>query len=771
MADWIVRHAWAVLLGALLATLISGLALPGIGFDDDVTRLWSDAGPDLAFFEQFEHVFGSSETTLAVVARSKDPIDRRLIGAVQTASDRIAGIDGIDRVMSLTRTDVPQTVGDTVVVAPLFGKDAGLKRPIAEEVARLRHSGPLGRRLLSDDGRTVLIAAQPRATLKSNAQIRPIAKKVRAVAEQAFRPLGERVEVRFAGIPFTRLAAMKIMWRDLLVLTPLTSALVFLVVLLAFGDLRAALVGLVPAAVINTLLLALIHRTGHQLNLLTAVLPALMTVMAVTDGIHLISRYREGIGGHGTPSERASNALRHTGKACLLTSFTTMVGFGSLALTHVTILRQFGAFAAAGMAIAFVVVLCTVPAGLVALRVRGHEPTHARPRVQAYARWVTAGRKPLVLAVGGLLLFAGAAWMDRHVTLDSYLIDALRADDPVSRGNHILDDQLGGMMPVEVSLQGKSDAFRDPSNLARLARLEKRIEHQQGARFAVSLADVVEQIHEAFGGGHTIPGDHATIAQLLSLAEPRDLRAVVTPDFARARLLFYTHDGGARYLSGLSAPVTREAKALFRGTGVQARVTGISQIASNGITKLASELMEGLALSVVVIVGGIGLVFRSARLAMLSLLPNLLPLALACLWYTARGKYIDPVSAISFAVALGMAVDDTIHLAARYLEERRAGRHPGDAIRETLVRTFGPIVLTSVALSAGFASLVFSNFPATGDFGALVSAALMLALVADLLVTPSLLQLMDPRPGHPSAVAVAALATPATSAASRRRTP
>jgi predicted RND superfamily exporter protein len=196
-------------------------------------------------------------------------------------------------------------------------------------------------------------------------------------------------------------------------------------------------------------------------------------------------------------------------------------------------------------------------------------------------------------------------------------------------------------------------------------------------------------------------------------------------------------DVGARRYLALAGALRRRARAALAPLGVKTHVTGTSLIAYRGINRLVTNLLESLAIAL----GLIGLVlilaFRSIKVGLVSLIPNVIPLATGLAFMAAAQIRLEPTTVMIYCIALGIAVDDTIHYVARYREECAAGRPPAEATRVTLLTTGRAMTVTSLVLVLGFAVVLVSNFPNTQRFGLLGCVILAAAWITDMLVTPA----------------------------------
>ena len=215
--------------------------------------------------------------------------------------------------------------------------------------------------------------------------------------------------------------------------------------------------------------------------------------------------------------------------------------------------------------------------------------------------------------------------------------------------------------------------------------------------------------------------------------------------YTRARVDISLRDVGARAYQALAQRLRKELPSLVRAPeGVTTRVTGTSMVAHRGINMLVTDLLFSLSLALGVIAVFLSLLFRSARIGILSLLPNVIPLAVGLGFMRLAGMRLEPVTVMIYSIALGIAVDDTIHFMVRYREEVLGGASPAQAVRATLRTAGRAMVFTSAVLVAGFSVTLISNFPGTVRFGLLAIVILSSALVTDLLLTPACMILFKP---------------------------
>jgi predicted RND superfamily exporter protein len=308
-----------------------------------------------------------------------------------------------------------------------------------------------------------------------------------------------------------------------------------------------------------------------------------------------------------------------------------------------------------------------------------------------------------------------------------------------------VDEELGGIVGFDVILE-VPDGILDPDVLARLRALEDRIAGVTGVRTLVGPGRLLEGASEATGIPIDGPAGSRVVLAAIHAAGGGDLvRRFVGPDARSARILALTGDVGSirsASIRGQVAPLLQDLP-----EGVEARIAGLTVMAETVLERFVAQMARSTTLALVVIFVLMTAIFRSFRIGALSMVPNVLPLLVAAGFMGFAGITIRSSITLVFAVALGIAVDDTIHVLCRYRLETRRGAGPADAVVAAIRWTGRPVLLSSVLLVAGFLTNVTATFKATQQFGLVAAVTIAVALVGDLIVLPALL-LLRARPAR-----------------------
>jgi hypothetical protein len=286
----------------------------------------------------------------------------------------------------------------------------------------------------------------------------------------------------------------------------------------------------------------------------------------------------------------------------------------------------------------------------------------------------------------------------------------------------------------------------EPEILAKIDALETSFRRHDLVGYTVSPAGWVKHFHELLTGENGWPSSRAAVTQELLLAEMSGelpLDKVLSSDGARARILAITKDAGGREFLAVKAALETEAQRLFRDTGIAVDITGDGMLASSGVDQLITDLLYSLGLMLIVILLTMAVLLRDWRQTLIATLPNLVPLVFILGTLGVLGADLQTSNIVTFTIAVGLAVDDTIHFIVRYREERQRGIDTTSAIHRTFQGAGHAIVLTSILLICGFGILTFSSLTSTYFFGLLACVTMTAALVGDLLILPALLQMFD----------------------------
>ncbi len=720
-------------IAAFLFLIVLGLA--GFGttrlvFDDDLRNIFASQNDIYEAYIRVTDKFVDPENELLVLAEGVSIADPATFLRLQDLHFELQFVAGIDSVFSLfALREAPDAAGNAPPV--VNDTDDGLTPELAE---RIRAHPIMGAKLLTADRRSVVFVmtpVQPKAPL---VHARQLQREIESVIE---RVLGDSdVTATVSGFPVIRADIVDVLRRDQIVLNGAGALIGALMSLLVFRSLTAALLTSIPAILAGFTVVGFMGLLGVPITVLTNVVPAVVMILGYADGMHLSFAFRRARDEGLDVAEAEMRAQREVGGACVLAGITTSIAFASLTISGVALVRGFGATGAVATTAGAIVVL--VAHALMSKMLgrywkrQSHEARNFlnwMERPSAAIGWfaVTFARP---VGYGAVALLAAFAFMHYSVPPQHSVREHLPANNSANAALARIDQNFGGIFPIQVIVPTDGVALVSAEGLARIGRVHAAVAAIRPVSAPLSLWNLVEWL----GGS----ADEATAARI------DDLLSQLTPT---TRSRFIGEDGSAIITASVVETSTQETRPLIDNVIAAARAAGGEDVEVTGVTVITvlesartiDHLNISLSLSVVANLGVIAIAFRSLPVGLLSFLPNILPILAtgAILFLTGRGMQFTGV--IALTVAFGIAVDDTVHFLNRYLILGRAGSAMPDRLVET-TRHVGPVLFgTTIIIIAGLSATLTSGLPTIGLFGQIAATALTIALIGDLLFLPSLM--------------------------------
>ena len=493
---------------------------------------------------------------------------------------------------------------------------------------------------------------------------------------------------------------------------------------------------------------------GEPVSIVMSVLPCIVCVVAMSDVIHLLSRYldafRTGIGKFAS----IKLTIHEVGMATFLTSVTTAIGFFSLMFISVQPIQVFGAIAGFGVLIAFVLPFVLLPIIIYLapnptfLKKSDRDPFWKKKLSKWFIRVLRQPKRILIVYVGFI-----AVCLIGMVNLESnnFLMDEISQKEPIKQNFNFLDEHYGGIRPFElsISLKDTSKTFWSLEVLKDVEKVENYIEKVYGAGLRSSIVKVVKVMNRSTHTGridyYTLPERERDLKRFkrgLEKVNGGQFKNVLLDSTGHfARLGGNMPDWGNKVISKKNVALQQFLKKKMSNSTIKVQLTGTAHLLDKNISYLSMSLVKGISLSVILVALIMGLLYRSVSMVLISIIPNLIPLIFVAAIMGYFGINIKTSTAIVFTIAFGIAVDDTIHFLGKFKYELMKGRSKMYALKRSYLTTGKAMIITTFILCAGFILLVFSSFLGTANMGVLLCLTLFLALIVDLTLLPVLLML------------------------------
>lgn len=519
-------------------------------------------------------------------------------------------------------------------------------------------------------------------------------------------------------------------------------SMIFIMAVLLFRGLTVVLV-VAAAPVLGVFwTLGLVRYFGWEDNPFSfVILPVLLSLVGFTDGVHMMVHIRKCIQSGMNPTTACRRTLELVGMACFLTSLTTAIGMGSLTLAHHEIVREFGWSCVIGVISTWVSVMLVIPLACMTRWSR-------RLARGAERDFLDRGLSSITPIIHSILqrdrLFSMTAIV---LTLAlGALAFTLRPDDRESNSFPMgsdpqkamahLDQAMGGLNGCTIQLTWDVDAIPAEEAVSILAELEEHLRKDPLIGHPLSLITLLNAMP---GEGNAV--DKLSMAELL----PPPLRQRLFPsEGGRAMVSFRCRDlGTATYQSSFERIEAKLDELAANHPTLTSDLRGGAITRWRNIYQIVTDLVSSLGGAALVIFAVLSIAYRSLRLGLIAIVPNMLPLLVAAGFMVATGMRLEIVSVCCFTICLGIAVDDTVHFLSRYTEEKKLGGSHDQVIERSFQAVGTGMIMTTIVLVGGFSSVLFSDTRDHRIFGALGVVTLVSALLCDLFLLPAMLSYLD----------------------------
>jgi len=739
---WVVKRPGLSLIVTLVVAVSFGAFAPFVGTVDNVDYFTPKDHPDTVFYEEFKRIFGGDEFFI-IAFQKPDLFTSENLALIQELTEKLEALDGVREVLSLANANETEG-GDGFFAVRRFLDSVPQSREALAERRQKALANPLYVRwLLSQDGTTAAIIVFPEDRPDDPGLRARLLSQTEAILE-AYRRQGTAFHM--AGWTVVNVSLSRYMKDDVRRFIPITYALIALTVHWVFGRFLLTLLALANISACLAASMGFFRVAGISLNNVTVIVPPLIMALSLSDTVHIFSHLDTAVlrSVGGDRRKALETVLSLVVRPSFLTTLTTFVGFLSLAVSPIPPIRDFAWTASMGMVFEFFFAFAFLPPLLLAIP---PEKIYRDPKEQRHLTSVLetlcqiATGRPRPIVAGCTVLMVLGTVLAFRIPVETNLLDYFKKSDRLRRSADFVERNLAGVGSFEVSIEaGKEDAFKDPRLLKAVDRLQFEIQKLPGVDATLSLVDFVKDMHRSFHAKDPnpspFPESRDLVAQYLLLYDAKDVDRFVTPSYNRMRITVRLSE----HRSSKQAVLLDRVAALAAETlpeELTVRLTGRAVQDVDLVDALVGGQLQSLALAAGVIWLIMVAALRSWALGLLSLPPNLFPIALN---FGLMGLWSIPLNtatALIAAVAVGMAVDNTIHFLILYAQNRATGLNREASVGAVIVTKGRAMVSSSAILVIGFGALIFSRFVPTVQFGFLSAVIMISALGGDVIFLPS----------------------------------
>ncbi|MCF6297627.1 MAG: efflux RND transporter permease subunit [Flavobacteriaceae bacterium] len=561
------------------------------------------------------------------------------------------------------------------------------------------------------------------------------------------------LDVRVSGMPYIRTMNAQSIKDEIGIFVGLALLVTSLIFFLFFRSYRATSITMTVVCIGVVWALGFIGWFQYEISVLMALIPPLTIVIGVPNAIFLINKYQQEVKNHGNQAKSLQRVISKVGNATLMTNITTASGFATFIFINSQLLREFGIIASINIMTIFILSLLIIP--IIYSFMHKPKVKHLkhleRKWIDAIINWMERMVRHhrvliYITTVAVIIISIIGVYMIR---VSGSLIEDIPKGKDFSKDIIFFEKEFGGIMPLEVLIDTKKrKGVMKLSTLKKIEKLEEEIEEIPELSKPISILSLVKYSKQAFYNGNPKYYQLPTQQEknfILTYTKNSDTNSDFLKNFVDstgqyARITTFMKDIGTDKMEQIEERLQNKIDKEFPEDNFNVTLTGKALTFIKGTNYLVKNLAISLSLAILLIALFMAWMFRSYKMILISLLPNVLPLLITAGLMGYLGVPIKPSTILVFSIAFGISVDDTIHFLAKYRQELIAHKwnvrkSVYAALRETGVSMF----YTSIVLFFGFLVFTVSSFGGTIALGGLVSVTLLFAMVANLLLLPSLL--------------------------------
>ncbi|HET6484830.1 MAG TPA: efflux RND transporter permease subunit [Spirochaetia bacterium] len=765
LVEWTQHHAWIVVGCVAVITVVMAWLALHVKPNPDMSTLTPE-DPAVTRLTEKYGAANKGEDYLIIVARGPALFQPETLARFSAALDQLSALPHVHP--GITPFNFPMFETRDGRLGFGMAAEGGVPPSTVGEADQLRQrllANPQALNLVISPDGSSLAAYLP---ADSSDDDRPLLKR----AEAVIAPLTPVVDIRVSGmVPFSR-AILDHIYGDLPIFLGVALVIILLSYYLSFRTKRSLFLPVLIVVLGTIWTVGTMTLLGFKLTIVMVMTPPLVLILGSSYSLHMLNQYYRDTRGLGRGNKDwIVKSVTRIAITIFLAAATTVLGFLSLLTASLRQVREFGVATAIGITYCALLALFFLPAVLSKLppptpvqtgRVR--EGPLARMLVRL-ATWVT--RRRWVIVAASLLTVAAFALALTNIRYQTDFMKYFRYREPAVENYQILLDSFTGFETVYLTLNapaGATNYFQDPSVLATVARLEDRIRSDPDVKYMLSFNGFLRNMNQAISGSPDIPRSRVPILLLsryvAALSATQAGKAIagnlVSPDYTRYTIQFHVWDHVQHSLAfeDRMAQILPRIDSMVRESlppGVTGEFWGGTMTILSTSAILTRNQVSSIVSSALLVFLIATLIFRSVRHGLVVLIPLGVGLMLDFIFMGIFSIRLDVVTITFASIAIGIGVDNAIHLVVWYRRLRLV--HPTDplaTIQQTMKIAGRPMILTTVSIAAALLVFLFSAFKPVLYFGILIAMSLVLTTAASLIVLPVFLYFGAVRGQRPS---------------------
>jgi predicted RND superfamily exporter protein len=760
LVRFILRNRLFILIGIGILTILMAYMGSKIKMSYEMARMLPSTDSINIKYEQFKKQFGQDGSVIFVAIQDPDLFTVDHFNSWYNLSNEVLNIEGIQEVVSvarlynLIRNDSLKKFEFTPIVSDLLTTQAEV-----DSVKKLIYGLPFynDRLFNKETDVSLMMITLDKEILNSKARVGLVTN-----IKETVDSYGQKynIDVKYSGLPYIRTVTSKKIQDELLLFVLLSLLITSVLLFFLFRSGRAVLFAMLVVIIAVIWVLGTIVLFGYEITILTGILPPLLIVIGVENSIFLLNKYLNEYKLHGNKVKALSRMISRIGNANLLTNATTAAGFAAFIITSNELLVEFGVIASINILVTYLLSLFILPIlfsyfPVPKMKHFQHLDKGFINTIVTEVTKIILTRRTIIYIVASIAFVAAIYGITRLKTTGN-IVDDISKKEKLYKDMIFLEKNFKGVMPLEITINTKrKNGILSLSTLKRIDRLQDTLEKYPEFAKPLSVVEVVKSAKQAFYKGkermYSLPNNQEKNFILsyvpdITSGKKSVLSAFVDSNLQTTRVSAQMANIGTNDIERILSDIKPKIDSIFPPNKFDVNLTGTSVVFLKGTNYLVKNLFMSLMLAVLIITILMALIFSSARMILISLIPNIIPQILTAGMMGYFGIPIKPSTILIFSIALGISVDNTIHFLSRYrLQLRNNEWKIIPSVLAALIETGYSMVYSAIILFFGFYIFTLSSFGGTEALGYLVSFTLIVALLSNLFVLPSLLLSLDKR--------------------------
>ncbi len=719
-----------------------------LDFDYNFENFFPQNDPDLEYFLEFRETYeNDNDYVLIAIGDSEGIFNKTFLNKANQFSKDLKQLNHVDEVISPTDLKLPVLNAFGYIEIPLLHINNPGK--YKNDSIRITKSPEYSKTLFSSDFKSICIVIHNSQIISKKASDELLSAIENLISSYNFE------EVHFAGKIRGQKTYLTKMRNEMILFLSISILLIITFLLISFRSVFGVVIPMITVLIAIIGVLGIMQIFGKSLDIMSTLLPTILFVVGMSDAVHILNRYIEELRSGKEKMDAIKITFKEVGMATFFTSLTTAVGFITLMMVTIKPIQEFGLYTAIGVILAFAVAIILLPATLSLTK---------KPKIFQNSSnsifwnkilsngflFVLKNPSKIVIAYSIILVISIIGIFQLQV--DYKLIEDLSEDNPVQKDFRFFENKYSGIRPFEMVISTKDNSsIFDYEVIKEMDKIETYLYEDYEAGFIFSLVSVIKSINKSTHSGNSefykIPPKETRYKSLLKKFNRTNLkdkiRKIVKADNSSCRFTGKMDDIGSRRVKKRNEKFEKFFKTKIDTSLIEYKMTGTALLVDKNTESIATNMIVGLSIAFLLIALLTGFIFKSIRMALISIIPNAVPLALIGGLMGYLGTNINMSTSIIFTIAFGIAVDDTIHFLSKLKIEQGKGKSFIYSLKRTYLSTGKAIILTTLILCGGFISLIFSDFKSTFLIGSYVGLTLFIAVITDLVLLPILLLLTN----------------------------